>query len=166
MASRTALFYCLIVVLTAGFFDQASKWIVLREVMVPPRMIPVTEFFNLVLVYNKGSSFGLFSTTGDAELRVIFLSALAMAIVVVMLTWLWREPSWKMTLSIGLIVGGAVSNVHDRWTRPGVVDFLDFHLYDYHWPAFNLADSFIFVGVTLLLIDGLFLGTKQAKRNE
>ncbi|WP_343560365.1 signal peptidase II [Kiloniella sp. b19] len=149
-----------------GLLDQWSKWIILNDVMNPPQVIEVTGFFNLVLVYNRGVSFGLFGGTGDAEMRVLFLSVLAVAIVLWVFWWLWKEPRALMVWSVGLIAGGAMGNVYDRWTQPGVVDFLDFHLSGYHWPAFNVADSLVFIGVALILIDGLFSGSAQGKKDQ
>lgn len=148
----------LLLAAVCALLDQGVKSFVLESVMSPPRMIVVTDFFNLVLVYNRGVSFGLFSETGDAQMRVLFLSVLALIIVCWVFYWLWTDPRAVMVWAVGLIGGGAVGNVYDRWTRPGVVDFLDFHAAGYHWPAFNGADILVFLGVALILIDGLHSG--------
>ncbi len=134
--------------------DQLSKWLILDVVMQPPRVIPVTDFFNLVLTFNTGVSFGLFSSESDVMPWI--LSALALAIVGFLLFWLRRHRRPLAAWSVGLIVGGAIGNVIDRARFAAVVDFLDFHLAGWHWPAFNVADSGIVIGVGLLLIDGLF----------
>lgn len=134
--------------------DQASKWVILLEVMQPPRSIEVTSFFNLVLTYNRGVSFGLLA--GDSPWQPYLLAALSTVIVIALLYWLRQQTSALTILAVGLVSGGAAGNVIDRFLHPGVVDFLDFHYAGWHWPAFNLADSAIVAGVALLLWDGLF----------
>ena len=113
----------------------------------------VTSFFNLALTYNHGISFGLFN--GVAGLNALGFSLVAAAIVAVLIYWLSRASSLLLAVAIGLIIGGAVGNVIDRLRLGAVVDFLDFHYGGLHWPAFNLADSAICVGVGVMLIDGL-----------
>ena len=113
--------------------------------MDPPTTIPVTRFFNLVLAWNRGVSFGLFRATGrrrpGSSPASRSRSALALAL------WLRkrREPAgWRP--GSASIIGGALGNVIDRLRFGAVVDFLDFHWDSYHWPAFNLADSAITSG--------------------
>jgi signal peptidase II len=119
----------------------------------------LTPFFSLVLTYNRGMSFGLFNTSpagGDAGHALLF--SIAAAIVVAGLVfWLKRVANPLLATAIGLIVGGALGNVVDRVRYGAVVDFLDFHVGYWHWPAFNVADSAICLGVALLLFDGLLL---------
>jgi signal peptidase II len=122
--------------------------------MAPPRAIPVTFFFDLVLTKNTGISFGLFS--GNPEMGRWLFVGVAGAIVVSLLVWLARVERGILGLAIPLIVGGAVGNVIDRVRFGAVVDFLYFHLGNYDFPAFNLADSAITLGVALILIDSLF----------
>ncbi|MGM0561835.1 MAG: signal peptidase II [Pseudomonadota bacterium] len=134
--------------------DQATKWFVLLEVMQPPRIIEVTGFFNLVLTYNRGVSFGLLA--GGSPWQPYVLSVISLLIVLALLYWLRQQTNVMMILAVGMVSGGALGNVIDRFIHPGVVDFLDFHYAGWHWPAFNLADSAIVAGVALLLWDGLF----------
>ena len=115
----------------------------------------ITSFFNLALTYNRGISFGLFN--GSAGLNALVFSVVAIAIVGVLVYWLSRASSPLLAVAIGLIIGGAGGNVLDRVRRGAVVDFLDFHLGASHWPAFNLADSAICIGVAAMLLDGLVL---------
>jgi signal peptidase II len=115
----------------------------------------VTSFFNLALTYNRGISFGLFN--GGNGLNAVVFSVAAAAIVAVLLYWLSRAGSPLLAVAIGLIVGGAVGNVIDRLRLGAVVDFLDFHIGSLHWPAFNLADSAICIGVAAMLLDGIVL---------
>lgn len=144
--------------------DQLSKWVMVARIMVPPRIIEITEFFNLKLTYNTGVSFGLFG--GDSAWQPYALSLLAVLISAGLLLWLKYQPQRLFACAVGLIVGGALGNVVDRLRVGAVVDFLDFHLGSWHWPAFNLADSAIVVGVALILYDGLFPGGGRGKRAE
>lgn len=139
--------------------DQASKWLIVARVMDPPRRIEVTPFFNLVLAWNPGVSFGMFNS--GSPLAVWGLAAVALLIVVVLLVWLTRVGHRLGAAAIGLIVGGAVGNVIDRLRFGAVADFLDFHVSGYHWPAFNVADSAITIGVLFLLYDALFQGRES-----
>lgn len=121
----------------------------------------VTDFFRLVLVWNRGMSFGLFNQ--DSAANALVFSALAAVIVAGLLAWLWRTGDRLTAGAIGLIAGGAVGNVIDRLRFGAVVDFLDVHWALWHWPAFNLADSAITVGVAILAIDGLL--ARRESRN-
>ena len=142
--------------------DQASKWAILTQGPALGEAIEVTGFFNLVLTYNTGVSFGLFGGSAAAW-KPWALGGLAVAVSAGLLIWLARQPERWLALSIGLIVGGALGNALDRAHQPGVVDFLDFHLLGWHWPAFNLADSAIFLGVAILVFDGLFWERVRSK---
>ena len=120
-----------------------------------PRREPITPFLNLVLTYNRGMSFGLFNQ--GAGLNVLLFSLIAAAIVAVLVYWLSRVESPFVAVSIGLVIGGAIGNVIDRIRLGAVVDVLDFYIESWHWPAFNVADSAICVGVGAMLLDGLLL---------
>jgi len=115
----------------------------------------ITSFFNLALTYNRGISFGLFN--GGTGLNSVIFSLAAAAIVAVLVFWLSRVESPFLAVAIGLIIGGAIGNVIDRIRLGAVVDFLDFHVGSLHWPAFNVADSAICIGVAAMLLDGLLL---------
>ena len=143
--------------------DQATKALIVNVVMDPPRIIEVTSFFNLVLTYNRGVTFGLLDTGSPWQPWVF--SLLALAVVVGLLVWLPRVASRVHAFAIGLIVGGAVGNVIDRLTTVGVIDFLDFHLAGFHWYAFNVADSAIVVGVALFVWEGLFSTSGERRTN-
>jgi len=134
--------------------DQLSKWAILEAVMPPPGGIALTGFFNIVLTYNTGVSFGLFQ--GEAAWQPYFLIAVNLAVAAALLLWLSKQDGRLLGWAVGLVVGGAIGNAIDRFHQPGVVDFLDFHLVGWHWPAFNLADSAIVCGVLLIVVDGLF----------
>lgn len=133
--------------------DQLTKWWILG-LMDPPRQIELTPFFNLVLAWNRGVSFSLFHS--GAAYAPYILSAVALAVVIALAWWVGRQERILPVLAIGLVIGGAIGNVIDRLRFGAVVDFLDLHAGNWHWPAFNLADSAITVGVIGLVVDGLF----------
>jgi signal peptidase II len=136
--------------------DQITKWWILGLMLPRPpveRFIPVLPFFDLVLVWNRGVSFGLFNN--DSGLNAIVFSLLAAAIVVGLLIWLRKATQKLIVAGIGLVIGGAVGNVIDRLIHRAVVDVLDFHVGGWHWPAFNVADAAICIGVAALVLDGL-----------
>ena len=134
--------------------DQVSKWWIVERVMNPPRVIPVTPFFNLVMGWNRGVSFGLFNW--DSAATAWFFSALALVIVAVLLVWMAKDDRASCAAALGLVIGGALGNVIDRVRFGAVADFLDFHAFGAHWPAFNAADAAISLGAVALLADALF----------
>lgn len=140
--------------------DQISKWWVVGHLMNPPRSIELTPFFNLVMVWNQGVTFGL---GNNVEWARWLFAALALVIVVILIGWLWRSAHFWVLVALGLVIGGAVGNVIDRLRWGAVADFLDFHAFGQHWPAFNLADAGIVVGVLLLVLDAL-VGRKESLR--
>jgi signal peptidase II len=133
--------------------DQLSKYVMTR-VLVFGNGIEVTPFFNLALVYNRGAAFSFLSSASGWQRELfIAIALIASAWVVYLLRRYPRQTLFCFALS--LILGGAVGNVIDRLLLGVVVDFLDFHLAGYHWPAFNIADSAITCGAALLIWDGL-----------
>lgn len=133
--------------------DQLSKYGMTR-VLVFGNGIEVTPFFNLALVYNRGAAFSFLSSASGWQRELfIAIALIASAWVVYLLRRYPRQTLFCFALS--LILGGAVGNVIDRLLLGVVVDFLDFHLAGYHWPAFNIADSAITCGAALLIWDGL-----------
>jgi signal peptidase II len=148
----------LILALIVFALDQASKEVILAVADALPRA--VLPFFNLVLVWNPGVSFGMLG--GDQATEPWILVGLALVITVGLLIWLVRERDRGTALAIGLVLGGAIGNVIDRLRHGAVVDFLDFHVAGYHWPAFNLADSAIVVGALLLVAESFMVKKKEA----
>lgn len=141
--------------------DQATKWLILDDVMSPPRVIALTSFFNLVLVWNRGVSFGLFPAEG--ALGPWIWIAFATLVTIVLLVLLWRTGSALTAFAYGMVAGGAAGNAIDRARFGAVVDFLDFHALGWHWPAFNVADSGITIGVAILLLLSLFQKTEAPR---
>ena len=144
----------IVVALLALIADQLSKWWILADVMDPPSTIELTPFLNIVLVWNRGVSFGLFNT--GSPMVPWILSGVALAVLIGLCIWLYRVPKRLPALGLGLVMGGAVGNLIDRIRFGAVVDFVDLHAFGQHWPAFNVADSAIVVGVGLLIFDSLF----------
>lgn len=140
--------------------DQITKWWIVFTLMQQSGAIPVTPFFNLVLGWNRGVSFGMLDS--DSQAGVWILSLVAVAISVVLGVWLYRADRLRVAIGIGLVIGGAVGNVIDRVRWGAVVDFLDLHWAGYHWPAFNVADSAITIGALVLILDSLFVREKKS----
>ena len=157
MSSRLSL--GLLIAILAFFIDQLSKWWMLAFVMNPPQVISVTPFFNLVLAWNKGVSFGMFNDQGDSGAWI--LSSIAILITLVLIYWLIKAKTNITAIGLGAIIGGAIGNVFDRLNHGAVLDFLDFYVNNLHWPAFNAADSFITIGAITLMWETLFYQHKS-----
>lgn len=158
---RRTLLLAMVAVIVVVILDQASKQWILNRLGEGSGPIVVTSFFNLSLIHNRGVSFGLGNNNGS--LNALLFTALAAVIVAGLLAWLWRTAGTLLPLAIGMVIGGAVGNVIDRLARGAVTDFLDFHLGEWHWFVFNLADAAICVGVGLMVIDNL-VGRRDAPR--
>ena len=133
--------------------DLATKaWI--SHAFAPGEVLTVTPFFNLVLVYNTGAAFSFLAGAGGWQ-RWFFM---AVSIVVsVAIVWMLsrRENHPLLSAALALVLGGALGNLYDRVTLGHVVDFVQLHAGGYYWPAFNVADSAISIGVVLLVWDSL-----------
>ncbi len=143
--------------------DQAVKAWLHAAVLAPHKAIPVTGFCNLVLVWNRGVSFGLL---GDAERTAGLIAAVTALVIAALAVWLWRAPEPRVRLALGLVLGGALGNLVDRLRFGAVLDFLDLHAFGYHWPAFNVADAAITVGAAVLVADALLAGRGGQKEKE
>ena len=136
------------------FLDQATKALVVARFAADTAIPVIPGLFRLVRVENTGMAFGLL---GDSSSPLVFwlLTIVSAALLgfVAYLLWTHQTPSALGGFGLALILGGAAGNVVDRLARGKVIDFLDFYLGGYHWPAFNLADSAIVVGAGLLVID-------------
>ena len=134
--------------------DQFSKWAIWHNLVPAHRAIALFPGFNLTHVCNYGVSFGGLHWLGPWA-----LSLLAAAISVGLVFWLRKAETRLLAVAIGMVLGGAIGNVIDRLSMGCVADFLDFYIpgTDWpHWPAFNVADSAIVVGVGLIVLDGVF----------
>ena len=148
------MFIGLMTALVAFVLDQASKMLVFSFLANSRLVFELTPFFNLVMAWNTGVSFSMFDNLGGAGVYV--LSAFSLIVVGFLLYWLRDEKSLLIQMALGMIIGGAIGNVADRVRMGAVFDFLDIHAFGYHWPAFNLADSFICIGAALVIGNGLF----------
>ena len=131
----------------AVILDQISKLVTLKYKLLLPMKISSFEGFNLVYVENKGVSFGIFS-----ELNIPFyLGVLSLIISAYIVFLISQSTSILEIYSLSMILGGALGNGYDRLLQGYVIDFIDIYYIDYHWPAFNIADSFITIGAFLFL---------------
>lgn len=158
-------------VIISVILDQLSKWWILEHVFkpeiggetlglvewfqstlrIPHTSIELLPFMNLTMVWNEGVSFGMFQNDNPWPLTIVALGISGLFAV-----WLFRTKSWVEAITLSMVIGGALGNVIDRLHFHAVADFLDFHIYGWHYPAFNLADSFITVGIVFLLMNSLF----------
>ena len=151
--------------------DQVTKWLIFGVLFglpldrAHPQALPlapgfeILPFFNIVTVWNRGVSFGMFAS--DSDLVPWILIAFALAVCGFLLVYLSRARRWLLVIAIGGVIGGAIGNIIDRVRFGAVADFLDFHAFGLHWPAFNVADSAIVVGVGLMLVDALFASDER-----
>lgn len=142
--------------------DQAHKWFMVYHTTIPERPLDVTSFFQLVMVWNTGISFGMFQGVENGR---YVLSAIALTIVTILLFWLKKTESKLEATSIAFIIGGALGNVIDRFHFGAVADFFYFHYNNYYFPAFNIADSGVSIGAVLLCYCSFF-PHKQKEINE
>ena len=147
--------FCLIALVVFAL-DLITKEAVIAKLSYG-EFYPVTSFFNLCHVRNTGAAFSFLSNAGGWQ-SILFIS-LALALSVLLIVWLWRErnsSSFALPLSLSLVLAGALGNCLDRIARGSVVDFLDFYVGAWHWPAFNVADIAICLGAAILLFSEIF----------
>ncbi len=138
----------LLFLITGSAFVYGPAWTV---VPVPYLMRHVTNFFNIVFTWNPGTAFSMFRGLGD-NMPIVMVVATGIIIAILLYYLLRRAKSYERTPLI-FIVGGALGNLIDRIRFGAVIDFLDFHIGGAHWPAFNIADSFITIGVCLYILN-------------
>lgn len=140
--------------------DQYTKWLIVTNFeLYSARQI--TSWFNLVHVHNFGAAFSFLSSEGGWQRW--FFTVLTSVISVALVVWIIRLPVAErlQRIALALILGGAVGNLIDRIHLGYVIDFIDWHYGEHHWPAFNIADSAICIGVGLLIIHMLFLDNRS-----
>ena len=157
----TGLRWLWLSVLALGLDQWTKTW---AENNMEGRVIEVMPHFNLILAHNKGAAFSFLADAGGWQLW--FFSILAIAISIGLIVWLSqlkRDERW-LGIALALVLSGAIGNVIDRLIYGYVIDFIDWYIEGYHWPAFNIADSAIVIGAIMLLIDSLFFA--ERKENE
>ena len=134
--------------------DQWTKSMVVQKLPLYQRVEVIEGFFNLTHVRNTGGAFGIFGGEkgGVGSLLFVVVSLIAIGAIVFLFIKI-REDEKTLALSFSLVLSGAIGNLVDRLRYGEVVDFLDFHLSTYHWPAFNVADSAICIGIGLLALE-------------
>lgn len=150
----------LLAVLVGGL-DQLSKLLIMNAFRPLEYKVIIPGFFNLVYYTNTGAAFGLLAGR-QTLLRQVFFVGVAMAAILILFFAFrhFRQQGRIFGIAIGLIAGGALGNLIDRLRFGAVVDFLDFYIGSHHWPAFNVADSAITVGVALFLLGSFFSSDK------
>ena len=158
-------FYILLLI-SVLVLDQLTKlWIITHFSLYDSRVI-IPDFFNLVYVTNKGAAFSLFASVESPVRHYFFVSVNILAAVgLTIAAFKMRKSHILYAISFGLIGGGAVGNVIDRIRFGSVIDFLDFYFGSYHWPAFNVADSAICIGVGVLFIMNIIDTRKESRRD-
>jgi signal peptidase II len=150
----------LIVAVLVVLIDQANKaWMLYVYHLGARGTVTITPFFDLVLVWNQGISYGLLPQEGMLGKLGLILFALGASLALIV--WLASLSSKLAAVSIGLIIGGAIGNAIDRIIYGAVADFFSFHAFGLEWYIFNIADTAIVAGVVGLLYDSLFKGHKK-----
>jgi len=136
--------------------DQGSKWL-LSGALHPEVPQPVLPFLSLLLRHNTGAAFSFLSDAGGWQRWFFVVLALGVSAVVVLWLRQLTRAQRILAVSLALVLGGALGNVIDRIRLGYVVDFIDVFYDKWHWPTFNIADSAITIGITLMLIDAFFI---------
>ncbi len=146
--------------------DQLTKILIQQTMELYQSQVVIDGFFNLTYIQNPGAAFGIFAEYGS-HWRTVFLTAVGILAVILLSLYFKKSPSdaWGTHLSFSLILGGAFGNLIDRVRLGAVVDFLDFYLGKYHWPAFNVADSSISVGLGILVFLFFVKGKNKGDRD-
>ncbi|MCH2036971.1 MAG: signal peptidase II [Rickettsiales bacterium] len=154
----------LIIALIIIVLDQVTKIMIFDFLSTRGGYMKILPFFNLVMVENRGISFGLFS---DKQYSHLFFLVTSSLITVFLLVWLKKAENKVICWGLALMIGGAVGNIIDRVRMGAVADFLDFHVAGFHWPAFNVADASICIGAFFLIIDAIFFSNgKKSTMND
>lgn len=154
-SAKTYLFLALFVLIA----DQVSKW--WAQMSLPmAQAIKVTDFLNWFLIYNPGAAFSFLSQAGGWQRWFFTIIGIVAAVVII---WLLQKNTQDrpFCIALALILGGAIGNVLDRLLYGAVVDFIDVHYQGWHWPAFNLADSAISIGATLIVFNEIRRALQQ-----
>lgn len=156
------LWVVLIWVLSVVAADQFTKWLVISSFAYNELRPVLPGFFNLTFLANTGAAFGMLAGENTMWRQVFFIGVAFFALIVLVFAYRhYRNDHPLYVHSVGMIAGGALGNLIDRLRFGAVIDFLDFHVGHYHWPAFNVADSAITVGVACFILAGILSPRKN-----
>ena len=165
--SHSRLPWLLLISIAVIALDRWSKSWIARRLAIGQAIPVIPKFFRITHVLNDGAAFSLFADSASPEhirwVLIAFSSAAALAVLIALLK-MGRSFS-ATTIALALVLGGAIGNDYDRIRFASVVDFLEVHIFQYHWPDFNVADSSIVIGACLLFLDAL-LPKKQPEKSE
>ena len=130
------------------FFDQLSKQWALKNIFYDQTIIEINKYLNFIPVWNKGISFGMLSDIMNIN---FFMIIVTITISLFLVLWFLRTTNKNLSISLAFIVSGAIGNLIDRLNYKAVVDFIDIHIGNLHWPTFNLADSYITIGAFIYI---------------
>lgn len=151
--------------LIAFILDRVSKWWFIDVYELPLKgTVEILPIFDVVMVWNRGVSFGFLSANDDFGRWA--LVAMNLAIVAVLLYWLRSAKNIMLSSAIGLVIGGAFGNIYDRIKFGAVADFFQFHWQDWYFAVFNIADSFIFIGAMLLIFNSTFSNDVEGEKEK
>ena len=157
-------FPLIIIFLIIVLIDQITKFYIASNFELYQSIEIIRGFFSITYIRNSGVAFGMFSNLKGSFIQIVFIAIYIIAIISILI--LYRETHGYSHIALSLIFSGAIGNLIDRIFRGEVVDFMDFHWQNYHWPAFNVADSCISVGVGLLMITIIISNEQRAMNNE
>ncbi|MCK5165519.1 MAG: signal peptidase II [Desulfobacula sp.] len=147
-------------ILISGFViiaDQLTKYIIKINIALYDNIIVIKNFFNITHILNPGGAFGFFASSSPGVRKFVFL--FVSSIVALLILWFYKKSAENfifLSIGLALIFGGAVGNLIDRFIYGKVLDFLDFYMGTYHWPAFNMADSAITIGMGIFIYHIIF----------
>jgi len=154
--------------ITLLFFivDQYTKQLIVEN-FTEREVLEIFPMFNLTLAYNRGAAFSFLANQDGWQ--VLFFTTISSVVSVILLWWLYTlnaKKDWWLSISLSLILSGAIGNLYDRITLEKVVDFIDFYYASHHFPAFNVADSVIFLGAAMMIYDSFVLEPKKLKKEK
>lgn len=154
-----------LIALAIILLDQATKRVIVGTLQLGQGLPIVPGFFDLVFVLNPGAAFSFLATLPDSVRNPFFITISVTAVILILVYRTRHLQQHELaSLSLALVLGGAIGNLIDRLRYGMVVDFLLVHVYEYHWPAFNVADAAISLGVTLMVLD-MLLEWRRERQN-
>lgn len=151
-----------VIILALLSIDQLTKALIARSILFQSSKSIIPGFFNLTHIRNRGAIFGFFSHS-ESRVLFIFLTLVSLVALGLVIYYFFKTPSSQilMKISLSVILAGALGNLMDRLFRGYVIDFLDFHIKNWHWPSFNVADACITIGAFLLIFILVFKRGKE-----